>query len=337
MSVQTALVTGATGLVGHHVVQRLLRDGWEVRALVRDAARASDLRDAGVALAVGDVLDAESFSRAARGCGVLVHTAAAVTPAGGWEAFQRPNVEGTRHAIAAAQRAQARLVHVSSVAVYGGSTRYREGGAPTDEETPLAPLAETNYYARSKRDSEALVMDAHRSGRIWATAVRPDVIYGTHDRQFVPRVARLLSRGIAPVLGRGTSTMAIVNAENVADGIVRAATCDMAGGRAYNLANDYDVTVAEFFRFAGIGLNRRLRMLHLPLSAARGAERFFRAVAPLLPGNRFKAVSFSTVDFLTRDNPFNSDRARRELGWSPPVRPEAGVADAFRWHREQAE
>ena len=337
LSTRTALVTGATGLVGTHVVHRLQRDGWQVRALVRDAARASALEGGGVELAVGDVLDASSFTRAADGCSVVFHTAAAVTPRGGWEAFQRPNVEGTRHAIAATERAGARLVHVSSVAVYGGSTRYRTGGARTDEDTPLAPLPDSNYYARSKRESEALVMDAHRDGRLWATAVRPDVIYGTHDRQFVPRVARLLSRGFAPILGRGKTTMAIVNAENVADGMVRAAGIDAAGGRAYNLANDYDVTSAEFFGWAAIGLNARLRNLHVPTAVARGTEHVFRAMAPLLPGSRFKAVSFSAVDFLTRDNPFSSDRARRELGWNPPVRPEVGVPDAFRWyaaHRE---
>lgn len=337
MSFRTALVTGATGLVGTHVVRRLQRDGWHVRALVRDAQRASALRLEDVELSVGDVLDAASFVRAANGCEVVFHAAAAVTPSGGWEAFRLPNVEGTRNAIAAVERAGARMVHVSSVAVYGSGTRYRADGVKTDEDTALTPLPETNYYSRSKRESEALVMDAHRDGRIWATAVRPDVIYGTHDRQFVPRVAKMLSRGFAPIIGGGKTTLAIVNAENVADGVVRAAGVDAAGGRAYNLANDYDVTAEDFFRLAGIGLNVRLRTLRVPAAAALGAEKLFRMAAPLLPGSRFKAVSFSAVDFLTRDNPFNSDRAKRELGWNPPVRPEVGVPDAFRWaaaHRE---
>lgn len=326
----TALVTGATGLVGTHVVQRLQRDGWKVRALVRDAARAGSLSRAGVDLATGDVLEPTGFARAARGCDVVFHTAAAVTPAGGWEAFQRPNVEGTRNAIAAVAGAGARLVHVSSVAVYGSASRYHDGEL-TSEDTEIAPLSDDSYYARSKRESEALVLGAHRGGRIWATAVRPDVIYGRHDRQFVPRVVRLLRRGFVPIIGGGQSTLAIVHAENVADGMVRAAATEMAGGRAYNLANDYDVTVAEFFRLAAAGLNVRLRNVRVPYVVAKGAERAFRSIAPLLPGNRFKAVSFSAVDFLTRDNPFTSERARQELGWDPPMRPEVGIPDAFSW------
>jgi len=71
-----------------------------VRALVRDAARAGLLSRADVTLATGDVLEATGFERAARGCDVVFHAAAVITPRGGWEAYRRPNVEGTRNAIA---------------------------------------------------------------------------------------------------------------------------------------------------------------------------------------------------------------------------------------------
>jgi nucleoside-diphosphate-sugar epimerase len=329
--VPTALVTGATGLVGHHVVERLRRDGWSVRAFVRDAARAGALSRAGVELATGDTLEPSGFARAARGCDVVFHTAAAVTPSGGWEAFRKLNVEGTRNALAAAAAAKARLVHVSSVAVYGGTERYREGGAKTDEETPLAALADRAFYARSKRESEALVLEAHAARRLWATAVRPSVIYGTHDRQFVPRLARLLRRGFVPLVGGGRSTLAVVHAANVADGMVRAATTDAAGGRAYNLANDFDITVEQFFRLGCAGLGVRMHPVPVPRLLARGGLGVFQLVAPLLFGSRYNAVGSASLDFISRDNPFSSERARRELGWSPPVHHEEGVPEAFRW------
>lgn len=328
---RTALVTGATGLVGHHVVERLRRDGWTVRAFVRDAARAGALSRAGVELATGDTLEPSGLARAARGCDVVFHTAAAVTPKGGWEAFSRPNIEGTRNVIAAAASAKARLVHVSSVAVYGSTERYRAAGAQTDEESPLTELPASAFYARSKRDAESLVMEAHAGGRLWATAVRPDVIYGTHDRQFVPRVARLMRRGIVPLVGGGRSTLAVVHAANVADGMVRAAQTDAAGGRAYNLANDHDITVEEFFRLGCAGLGIRMRRLPIPYLVARSALGVFQLVAPLLFGSRYSAAGAASLDFLSRDNPFSSERARRELGWAPPVRHEDGVPEAFRW------
>ena len=325
-----ALVTGATGLVGSHVVERLLHDGWRVRALVRDPASAAWLQRRGVALAVGDTLNVSTLPAAVTGCDVVFHTAAAVTTDGGWEAFRRPNIDGTRNVMDAVAGAGARLVHVSSVAVYGSHARYAPHGGKTSEETPLAPLGERSCYARSKRESEQLVLDAHAAGKLWATAVRPDVVYGERDRQFVPRIARMLRFGVAPVISGGRSTLAVVHAANVADGMVRAAMHDAAGGRAYNLANDYDVTVAEFFRLAGEGLGERVKILSVPVTAARAVMR----VATLLAPARLKSSMRQSVDFLTRDNPFTSERARRELGWDPQVRPREGVTQAFRWYAE---
>ncbi|MDB4898698.1 MAG: nucleoside-diphosphate-sugar epimerase [Gemmatimonadetes bacterium] len=327
----TALVTGATGLLGTHLVQRLHRDGWEVRALVRDAARAGALSRAGITLATGDTLEPTGLARAARGCDVVFHAAAAITPRGGWEAFNRPNVDGTRNVIAAAAGAKARLVHVSSVAVYGASERYAGSGAQTTEDAPFGEIPDASFYARSKRDSERLVMEAHDAGRLWAAAVRPSVIYGPHDRQFVPRLARLLRHGVAPLVGGGRTTLSVVHAANVADGMVRVARSDAAGGRAYNLASDHPVTVADYFRLAGEGMEIRLRTLAIPYLVAKAGLGVFQLLAPLIIGPRFNAVTAASLDFLTRDNPFSSDRARRELGWDPPVRHEVGVPDAFRW------
>ncbi|HKP15032.1 MAG TPA: NAD-dependent epimerase/dehydratase family protein [Gemmatimonadaceae bacterium] len=326
----TALVTGATGLIGMHLVPRLQRDGWQVRALVRDPARAGLLSRADVALATGDVLDSTSLLRAARGCDVVFHAAAVITPMGGWEAFRRPNVEGTRNTIAAAASAGARLVHVSSVAVYGAH-RFAGNGRRTDEAVAPGRIPDEMYYARSKRESEDLVWDAQRAGKLWATAVRPSVLYGTHDRQFVPRLARMLRRGFAPVIAGGHNTLAIVHAANVADGLVRAAAFEGANGKAYNLANDYDVTVREFFERAAEGLDRAVRLVSIPMAMARVAFGAVKVLAPLVLGNQLKAMMASSLDFLARDNPFSSDLARRELGWDPPTRPETGIPEAFRW------
>lgn len=336
--VGTALVTGATGLVGSHIVERLLGMGWTVRALTRSPERAARALPAGVAAFAGDVLDEASFTRAAAGCHVVFHTAANIIVRGGWEAYRVTNVEGTRIAIAATERARARLLHVSSVAVYGSTARYAaKPGEKTLEDTPLAPLPERAHYARSKREAEDLVLAAHRQGRVWSTAVRPDVIYGRRDRQFVPRMARLVRYGAIPSINGGRSTTPVVHAANVAQGAVLAATSDVAGGKAYNLANDFDVTVRSFFDLAGTGLGTRPLWVPMPEWLARGALRAVKSTVRALTAGRFNVVSSSAVDFLAKDNPFSSERAKRESGWRPEVRPEEGVPDAFRWWRESLE
>src|SRR5262245_10490422 len=109
---RTALVTGATGLVGSHIVERLVRDGWIVRALVRSMP--SDRDVLGAEPILGDVLDANAFEKAARGCDAIFHTTATIVSGGGWEAYRHLNVDGTSNAIAAAERSGARLLQLSS-------------------------------------------------------------------------------------------------------------------------------------------------------------------------------------------------------------------------------
>jgi nucleoside-diphosphate-sugar epimerase len=333
--VPTALVTGATGLVGSYIVERLIADGWQVRAFVRDMSRVEPLRREGIELRPGDILDAEQLAAAARGTDVVFHTAAVITPHGGLEDFHSVNVGGTGNAVAAAARAGARLLHVSSVGVYGPRARYSPRGK-TDEDTPFQPLPEGAFYAWSKRASEEIVLSAHDRAEVWATAVRPSVVYGRRDRQFVPRVGRLLRYGFAPAIRGGRSTLAIVHAANVADGAVRAAATDAAGGQVYNIAHDFDVSVRDFYRLAAEGLGRRVRVLPVPMRVARAGLTVARALSSLLVGPRMNVVTTSSsLDFITRDNPFSSERARRELGWKPAVTPELGIPDAFRWWAER--
>ena len=332
-----ALVTGATGLLGSYLVRRLIADGWQVRALVRRPAAAANLTTLGVELRAGDVLDLPRFADAARGCDALFHGAAVVTDRGGWEAYRTPNVDGTRNAVTAAARAGARLLHVSSVAVYGPAARYEHGPGSVTEDTPLAPLPRAAFYARSKRDSEAVVMAAHQRGEVWATAIRPDVLYGRRDRQFVPRVARLVSRGVVPVVDGGTAVLPVIHAANVADAAVRAVCCDAAGGRAYLTANDADVTAAEFFRLAGEGLGRVPRLVPVPLALMKLGVMAATAGLTLIGARGLAVMAGQSAEFLSAGNPFSSQRARTELGWTPPVHPRDGVPDAFRWWREQRE
>jgi nucleoside-diphosphate-sugar epimerase len=332
--VRRALVTGATGLVGSYLVQRLVADGWETRALVRSPDSGADLRARGVELVTGNMRDPQSLVRAVAGRDAVFHAAAAVTAPGGWAEYREINIEGTRALLAAVRESGARLVHVSSVAVYGAGDRYR--GGPTDEDAPLPPLPERAHYARSKRESEALVLEAHAQGRLWATVIRPNVIYGRGDRLFTPRVARALRFGIAPIPGAGQTTLPIIHAANVADAAVRAAATDRAGGRAYNTANDFDVTIASFLRLAGEGLGRGVRLVGVPVWLMKAALYTALRVRAAIRTGSEPVSATAALDFVTSDNPFTSRRARDELGWNPPMRPEIGVPDAFRWWKERA-
>lgn len=328
-----ALITGATGQVGSYIVARAREAGWSIRALTRTPDAARWLGE-DVELVAGDVLDAASFTAAAKGCDVVFHAAAAITAPGGWDEYRTLNLDGTGNAVAAARSSGARLLHVSSVAVYGPGMRYQSDRL-TDEAAAFETLPDAMYYARSKRDSERMVLDKHAAGEVWATAIRPDVIYGRRDRQFVPRMARLLRFGFAPLVDGGHSTLPIIHARNVAEAAWLAANTDAAGGRAYNVTNERPVTVKEFFMLAGEGLGVRVKGVVIPTPVARMMLQLAAHLIGLVRGRGLRAMSGGTLSFLTRDNPFTSERAMRELGWRPVIDPSEGIPDAFRWWKTQ--
>ncbi len=323
-----ALVTGASGMLGSYIVERLAGDGWSVRALVRDRTRCGWLEAIGAELVEGQFEDADSLTRAAAGCDAVFHAAAVIGSGGDWESFHRGNVLGTDRVVRAAEASGARLVHVSSTAVYGAS-RYRS--EPTDESAPLPVLPEQDVYGRSKQEGERLVLDAHDEGRIWAAVVRPPVMYGRRDRQFAPRIGPVLERGFFPRIGGGRTTLTLVHAASVAEGAVLAATTDAAGGRVYLLANDHPVTVTDLVRCAEDGLERRIWSPDVSRRVGKSAFSLLEWIVRLIGRVDLQRHARGTLDMLTRDNPFTSERARRELGWAPAMRPEIGLTDAFHW------
>jgi nucleoside-diphosphate-sugar epimerase len=325
-----ALVTGATGMLGSYLVQRLIEGGYEVRALARSPGAAQWLQDMRAEVVQGELADERALIAAANGCDVVVHAAAAIGPQADWETFRLGNVQGTNNVVSACVRAGARLVHISSTAVYGDS-RYEM--APVHERMPLPRLPDADAYGRSKQEAERVVMEVQASGGIWAAIVRPPVMYGARDRQFIPRIAAVMSRGIFPLCGGGETTLPVVHANAVAEGAILASQADAANGGIYNLTTDFPITVAELVALARIGLDRRIRA---PVLSLRSSRTFFRMLQLALEaiGRRdLAAHANGTLEMLTHDNPFSSSRAREELQWTPTIPPEVGVPDAFRWWR----
>lgn len=315
-------------MLGSAIVRQLLRDGCAARALVRDPAAAVWLAAEGAELARGDLRDASSLHAAAASCDAVFHAAAAISPTSDYAFFRAGNVDGTQRVVDACADAGARLVYVSSTAVYGGE---RYARAPVDERFPLPVLDERDAYGRSKQEAERLVLEAHADRRLWAAVVRPPVMYGERDRQFIPRIGPVLARGIFPLIGGGGTTLPVVSATAVAEGAVAAARTDASGGRAYNLTCDFPLTVAELVRYAAVGLGRRIRA---PRISHRAGRALFRALELALVAARRRDLAqhaMGTYDMLTHDNPFSEQRARRELAWRPTVPPEVGVPRAFAW------
>ena len=308
----TVLVTGGRGLVGSHVIEALRGAGVPVQAFV------------------GDVTDADAWRQATAGVRGIVHAAARVVQRAPFAEFERVNVGGTRLAIEAARAAGARLVHVSSVAVYGRTAAYAAGRASVAEDFPLQPIPEHDFYARTKRMAEELVRDEAAQGRFSAAAIRPNVIYGERDRVFTPRVIRAVRMGVVPRVGPGTNHLSCVYAGNVASAIVAALDADVPGFRAYNVTEDAppELTEREFIAAFADALGVRLRRIPIPVDAARlGVKLWTRWLRWRWP-ERYAGLGGAAVGFLIGENPYVAARAQQELGWTPPFDARAAIRRA---------
>lgn len=321
----TVLVTGGSGLVGSHVIEALRARGIAVRALTRHPA-APAVRALGAEVTTGDVTDAAAWQRVAEGgLEAIVHAAAIVqrphTPLADYEAV---NVGGTRLAVETARATRARLVQVSSVSVYGGSSDYRPQAERRTEEYPFRPLAERDFYARTKRAAEELVQAAARRGDIVATAIRPCVIYGERDRLFIHRLIRAVRARVAPQIGPGTNHLACVYAGNVAAAIVADVTrTPIDAFRAYNITADAPpaLTARQFLETIADACGVRVHFLRLPMPVARVAIGLWSG----------PALARAALSFATGENPYPIDRARAELGWTPHVTTREALARTIRW------
>lgn len=320
----TVLITGATGLVGGHAAALFRRLGWGVRALVRPSSDTDRLDRLGVECIVGDITRAETLRGSADGCRAVVHGGAHLGSRASWAHHLAVNVDGTRNVVSEAVRAGAeRLVHISSVAVYGHPRfhprRLIDESAPVD-----VPVAENDYYDRSKRLAEDVVRAIPTDRLAWCV-LRPDIVIGEGDRHFTPRIVRIARSGSRIVPSGGTNDLPIVYAGNVARALLLAATADRAIGRVYNVTDDGRLTLRELLETAAG--TRRLHFVPVPGVLMEAGLTTLTAV---LPSTRRLPINRRNIWFLVNSDPFDGSRIRRELGWAPELSTAAGWERSIR-------
>lgn len=321
-----ALVTGATGFVGSHLVEVLLSRGWRVRCLTR---RTSDLRWLPVdrvELVAGDVGAGSPAAQAAlrdavRGASTVFHLAA-VTSAARDEAYERVNVGGTRRlaeAIAAAAP-DALLVFCSSLAAAGPARL----GRPLREDDEPAPAT---AYGRSKLAAER----ALAASGVRHVVVRPPTVYGPRDVDILAAF-RLAARGLAVRLAPPGQRLSLVHARDLAEGM--ACVAERASGGTWYLTDGEVHRWEEVIAGIGAAVGTRPRVLPLPpvvLHFAAHADRTRARLTgrkPLLTPDRAR-------DLVTPDWTCDDSRARRELGYASRIRLDDGLRETAAWYRAQ--
>lgn len=312
---RTAFVTGASGFIGGHLVRALISRGWSVRALGRADSRLDACARLGAKVVRADL--AEALAPALLdGADVVFHAAGVVGDRVTRAAARAVNVEGTRRVVDAALEAGVRrLVHTSSVAVYGFDA------GTFDESAPRRRVGEP--YIDSKTAAEQICESAAESARLELKILRPAVIYGPGDSGMVARMIELLASGKLPMIGDGGSHVGLVHVSDVVTALIAAADHD-GPDRVFNVMGPDDLTwknliarIVERFGFAA------------PKRVARGVAVALGAVLSALYAVRLAPdpppLSSHAVKFLTAERSYPTQRLRERLGVNPAVPIEQGL------------
>jgi nucleoside-diphosphate-sugar epimerase len=323
------LLTGASGLLGHHLITALHERGHTVRALVLPNEDAAHLEARHVAIYRGDVRAPETLRAPMQGMDLVFHLAGMM---GVWlpiADYRAVNVTGAENVCRAALAAGvSRLIHISSWTVYG-----MDHGVAMREDAPLAPFQEP--YAVTKAEGDQVVQQLIAEERLPAVIIRPGTFFGPGDRLHFSRMADRVRSGKGLVIGSGRNALPFVYVTDVVQGLMLAAEKTRAVGQAYNITNDEPMTQEAFLRAIAEELGVAPPRLHAPYDPMYAAAAVIEKTAIRLGAKQQPVVTRQGVLVFGSDNRHSIAKARAELGYNPRVTVREGVRLAAEWYRAQ--
>jgi len=315
-----AFLTGASGFVGTHLVNELLKRGWEVRVIIH---KHSLPPAAHLETVSGELTDLERLKRSVEGAEVVFHLASAL----GWAPipdaeFQKVNAAGTESVLKAASEAGVRtVIHFSSAGVLGHVPENR----PVDEYYPPNPL---DAYDRSKLEGERIALNHARRG-LNVRVIRPGWVYGPGDKRTLKLIRSVVHRRILMVSSGETRQSPVY----IDDLIAGTLLCLEKGrtGEIYHIAGSEPLPVRTMIKKIAKAAGVSFPLIRLPLkptlAAARIMDKAFRAF------NKEAPLSPSRLAFFLRSKPLDISKAGRELGYRPRVGFDEGMAETVKWYR----
>ena len=324
------LITGATGLIGSHLVEALVVRGEDVRALVRPTSRAWRLRELEVEIRVGNLLDNATLMSAAKGVDRIFHCAALVNDWGVLEDFEQANVQGVRRILAAATRANvSKFLFLSTSDIYGFPGRLvRETERPSPRGFP---------YSDTKIQGERLVWNHHERIGLPVSVLRPSTVYGPGAQLLVLRMVYALKRRKMIMVDHGRCTAGLTYVGNLVDALLLAADSERSVGRAYNISDGSKVTWKEY-------IDALASLAEVPPATRSYSHRAAFALASLWEGyyrllgrTQRPPLTRMMVELMGTSQEFAMERATEELGYRPRVSFEEGIRYTGAWLRQSGQ
>ncbi len=323
------LVTGATGLLGSHLVERLVARRYDLRVLVRSTSDLHRLRGLGVELAYGDVRHYWAVCEAVKGVDVVYHLAGVMRDWGSRQLFCDVNVGGTAHVCqACVAEGVGRLIHISSVAATG----MEDYPGVKDESAPLVTDPRRHHrYCCSKAEGERVVQRYAREHGLNVTVLRPSYTYGPRELNVgIYIVARLLQRRFYLLPGNGRNYHHMIYVTDVARGI-ELALQDQAIGQTYVLVGPR-TTAREIYSALARAMGRR-EVICAPKVFGWVLAVALNAVYSALGAKHAPLITPFRLGILVNNNAWDGSKAERELGFRYQVELQEGMSSAVHWWR----
>ena len=303
-------VTGATGYIGSAICRRLVEASHDVRALVRHTSNRDVVERLGVACFEGDLRDRVSMREGMSGADWVIHAAAELDFKAPRERIAAANVAGSENVASLAWKlGVGRVLHISSIAVFGGSAA---DGSPSTEESPQA-LPLPNAYCETKHAGEQCFRTFEEKG-LRLNIVYPSLVYGPPSKKGgINSFLRALLLGRLPAVVGADRVSSWVYLDDLVDGVLRVME-DAEPGAHYLLSGEKASTTQIVEAVCTLGGVSSPRLNLSPFTA----RMLLAALGPLaalvgrpLPFNSDQLAS------LSRHWHFDDSRARRDLDWRP--------------------
>ncbi len=326
---KTAYVTGGTGFLGSHLVERLATEGHQVRALVRETSDTSFLETLDVELVRGDITDSpDKLAGGMAGATQVFHCAAYIDDWGPREKMVEINVGGLRNVLEAARATDVqRLVFAGSLVVYGGGDQ-----VDLDESSPFVETGDNYNY--TKIECERVLREFARQTGLPAVIIRPPYAYGPRDRQFFPRVCTALRDGEWAYLSGGTVPFTLAYALNVVEACLLAATDDRAVGEAFIITDGEAITRREAVEIICDEMGYERPTKSVPRAVARALCPIFEGAARLFHAKKPPRINRFRYKFAASHLTFDISKARRVLGYESKYDTRDSLRTTARWFRE---
>ena len=315
-----ALVTGATGFIGSHLCEELIKRGYEVTCLLRECSSSQWVESLKLTPFIGDCTQPETLSRISNDFDYIFHLAG-LTKACSMKDFFDVNVRGTENLMHVASRNSnlRRFIYLSSLSATGPG----KNGAPVNEDSKPKPVS---HYGESKLAGERAVLKHH--DKVPVTILRPPAVYGPRDRDFLV-FFKMIKKGFYPDWGKCYYSLLYV--DDLVQGILLSAEKEKAEGEIYFLSGTEFYKGTEIAEAISSVLNVEVRQLRIP-----------KFVMPLFAYigervNRHGIINRDKVRELRYSHWIcDARKAREEIGFQTRATLKDGVqwtADWYRIHR----